>query len=111
VSTMTFAPSRRDLALLRAVAAGRAELVCGCQPDLLIEGRWCCDQPAAHQLAAAGLLSPAIPAPVGSRVPAVLTETGHAVLVESPCRLSAESRPLGSRASRADEPRNGEVRP
>lgn len=34
--------SCRDLALLRAVAAGCCELVCGCHPDLLVDGRWCC---------------------------------------------------------------------
>ena len=31
--------SRRDLALLRATAAGRCELLCGCAPDLLVDGR------------------------------------------------------------------------
>ncbi len=81
MSSMTAVLSRRDLALLRAVAAGRAELVCGCQPDLLIDGRWCCDQSAAHQLAASGLLAPTRPAPAGTRVAAVLTETGKAALL------------------------------
>lgn len=66
--------SRRDLALLRATAAGRCELVCGTHPDLLIDGLWCCDQTAAaHTLAAAGLLTPTVAAPVGARVPAALT--------------------------------------
>jgi len=81
VSTTACALSCRDLALLRAVAAGRAELVCSRLPDLLIDGRWCCDQSAAHQLAASGLLAPAVPAPTGARVPAVLTDTGKAVLL------------------------------
>jgi hypothetical protein len=74
--------SHRDRALLRAAAAGRCELVCGCRPALLIDGRWCCDQGAAHQLAAAGLLAPSRSAPVGTRVPAELTEAGRAVLAE-----------------------------
>ena len=66
MSTTARALSHRDLALLRATAAGRCELICGCQPDLLIEGRWCCDQTAAHQLAAAGLLGPGVSAPTGA---------------------------------------------
>ena len=72
--------SRRDLALLRATAAGRCELVCGCEPDLLVDGRWCCDQSAAHALAAAGLLAPATQALPGTRVPAALTANGRAAL-------------------------------
>lgn len=80
MSTMAPALSHRDRALLRAVDAGRAELLCGGHPDLLIDGRWCCDQWTAHQLAAAGLLAPATPAALGTRVPAVLTATGRAAL-------------------------------
>ena len=80
MSTTARALSHRDLALLRATAAGRCELICGCQPDLLIEGRWCCDQTVAHQLAAAGLLGPGVSAPTGVRVPAVLTDIGRTVL-------------------------------
>lgn len=72
--------SRRDLALLRATAAGRCELVCGCHPDLLVDGRWCCDQAAAHTLAGAGLLVPAVAAPPGARVLAALTQAGRAAL-------------------------------
>jgi len=62
------------------VAAGRCELICGCQPDLLIDGRWCY-QNAAHQLAAAGLLGPGVSAPTGALAPAVLTESGRALLL------------------------------
>ncbi len=41
----------RDRAILRAVARGDAELACGAEPDLFLDGRCCCDQLAA----AAGL--------------------------------------------------------
>jgi hypothetical protein len=40
----------RDRAILRAVAGGGAELVFGAEPDLIIDGRCCCDQSAAHRL-------------------------------------------------------------
>jgi hypothetical protein len=36
--------TRRDRAILRAVAGGHAELVFGSEPDLIIDGRCCCDQ-------------------------------------------------------------------
>ena len=73
VSTLT----GRDRAILRAVAAGTAELVCGSEPDLFLEGRCCCDQVAAHRLAHAGLIVAAVPARVGQRVAAVLTVAGR----------------------------------
>jgi hypothetical protein len=41
--------SGRDRAILRAVAAGNAELAWGAEPDLLLDGRFCCDQSAAHR--------------------------------------------------------------
>jgi hypothetical protein len=48
--------SRRDVAVLRAVAAGRCELVeCG-GPVLTVDGRCFCDQLAAPRLAGAGLI-------------------------------------------------------
>jgi hypothetical protein len=77
--------TRRDRAILRAVADGRAELVHGAEPDLLLDGRCCCDQIAAHRLAHAGLIAPAAPVPgvlagVGQRVPARLTPAGAAQL-------------------------------
>ena len=55
--------SARDRAILRAVAVGRAELVCGCVPHLLVDGLHVCDQDT-HALA--GLIAPAIPGRVGS---------------------------------------------
>lgn len=70
----------RKLAILRAVAAGRAELSVSCEPDLYIEGLCCCDQYTAHQLARAGLLRPSVPGALGQRVRAELTPAGHAVL-------------------------------
>ena len=81
----TTAPSataltRRDRAILKAVADGRAELVYGAEPDLLLDGRCCCDQMAAHRLAHAGLIAPLAIAPVGQRVPARLTAAGTAQL-------------------------------
>ena len=72
--------SRRDRAILRAVAGGRAELVFGTEPDLIIDGRCCCDQTAAHRLAHAGLIAPIGIAVVGERVPAGLTPAGTARL-------------------------------
>jgi hypothetical protein len=72
--------TRRDRAILRAVADGRAELVYGAEPDLLLDGRCCCDQVAAHRLARAGLIAPLVVAGVGQRVPARLTPAGSAQL-------------------------------
>jgi hypothetical protein len=80
-ATALTALTRRD----RAVANGRAELVYGAEPDLLLDGRCCCDQVAAHRLARAGLIAPAelvpgVLAGVGQRVPARLTAAGTAQL-------------------------------
>ncbi len=69
--------SRRDLALLRAVQVGRAELVCGRQPHLLVDGLHVCDQDTA---ALTGLIAPAIPGRVGMRVLAQLTDAGQRAL-------------------------------
>jgi len=66
----------RDRAILRAVATGAAELTGGAEPDLLIEGRYCCDQEAAHRLARAGLIAPAAACAHGRRVAAVVTAAG-----------------------------------
>ena len=72
--------NRRALAMLRAVSDGRAELVCSCEPDLLIDGLGCCDQYEAHRLAGAGLIRPVIAGEVGQRVRAELTGAGREVL-------------------------------
>jgi hypothetical protein len=66
----------RDRAILRAVATGAAELTGGAEPDLLIEGRYCCDQDAAHRLARAGLIAPAAACAPGQRAAAVVTTAG-----------------------------------
>ena len=79
-STSTATLTGRDRAILRAVAAGGAELLIGAEPDLLLDGRCCCDQVAAHRLAHAGLIAPTLTAGVGHRVPACLTLAGAARL-------------------------------
>jgi hypothetical protein len=70
----------RELALLRAVAAGRAELTVSSEPDLTIDGLNCCDQTTAHSLSHAGLICPGRVATLGTRVPAALTSAGIALL-------------------------------
>lgn len=66
--------------MLRAVAAGRAEIAWSCEPDLYVDGLVCCDQYTAHLLAHRGLVVPARPAAVGQRVRARLTPAGEAAL-------------------------------
>lgn len=46
--------SHRTLAILRAVADGRAELTLSCERNLRIDGLLCCDQETAHDLAHRG---------------------------------------------------------
>ncbi|MHA6795628.1 hypothetical protein ACVGVM_19235 [Pseudonocardia bannensis] len=69
----------RHLAMLRAVAAGRGEALCGCEPDLLIDGRFC-DHLATHELFHAGLIITAEPGPIGRRVAADITDIGRQAL-------------------------------
>ncbi|TQM15685.1 hypothetical protein [Pseudonocardia kunmingensis] len=71
----------RDRSILRAVVSGRAELVWGSEPDLYLDGRFCCDQSAVHRLVRAGLIAPASEASVGERLPAVVTTAGRLELV------------------------------
>ena len=71
----------RDRSILRAVVSGRAEIVWGSEPDLYLDGRFCCDQSAAHRLVRAGLIAPASDAAVGERLPAVVTTAGRLELV------------------------------
>jgi hypothetical protein len=73
--------SVRDRAILRAVAHGRAELVWGSEPDLYLDGRFCCDQNAVHRLVRAGLIAPEVEGGVGQRLPAVITTAGRLELV------------------------------
>jgi hypothetical protein len=67
----------RDRAILRAVAGGGAELTGGAEPDLFLDGRCCADQPAAHRLARAGLITRVGSGAPGSRVAARLTRVGR----------------------------------
>lgn len=69
--------SFRALAVLRAVAAGRAQLTASREPDLYIDGLAFSDQYTAHSLAHFGLIRIARPAAVGKRVPAILTPAGR----------------------------------
>lgn len=70
--------SHRAVAMLRAVAQGRAVMSASCEPDLFIDGVPCCDQMAAHALAHGGYIRPDGD---GDRlVPAVLTDAGRAAL-------------------------------
>lgn len=74
----------RALAMLRAVAAGRAEMSCSVEPDLFVDGLACCDQATAHALAHQHLIAPARPGIVGRRVPVRLTEAGCHLVARSP---------------------------
>ncbi len=72
----------RDRALLRAVAAGRCDIVPTGVPDLRVDGRWFCDQPRAHALLAAGLLARATTGDRGAPASALLTRAGRAALAD-----------------------------
>lgn len=78
MSTLTL--SRRDRALLIAADQGRCELVPRGVPDLRVDGRWFCDQPRAHALVAAGLLTRAGAGRRGDATAAQLTDAGRAAL-------------------------------
>lgn len=72
--------SARDRAILRAVGTGTAELVWSAEPDLYLDGRFCCDQAAVHRLVRAGLIAPAVGAALlgaaAGRVQARVTAAG-----------------------------------
>ncbi|GAA3578364.1 hypothetical protein GCM10022222_73930 [Amycolatopsis ultiminotia] len=70
----------RALAMLRAVAAGRAELTCSREPDLRVDGLPCCDQATAHALARAGLIRPRETVAAGVWTHAELTDDGRLAL-------------------------------
>jgi hypothetical protein len=71
--------SRRDLAVLRAVAAGRCQMSGASGGSLTVDGLCCCDQFAAPRLTGAGLIAAAGPQPG----PARLTASGRAALLEA----------------------------
>jgi hypothetical protein len=75
--TTTSTLSGRDRSILRAVAAGGAEITLGAEPDLFFDGLCCCDQSAAHYLVRAGLIGSATLGLIGQRVAAVLTPAGR----------------------------------
>ncbi|MBO0848922.1 MAG: hypothetical protein J2P20_05650 [Pseudonocardia sp.] len=77
VSRLRPALTRRDRALLAAVAAGRCHLSPGPLPSLLIDRRGACDQLAAYQLLASGLIRPGAGRD-GELVAAELTPAGEA---------------------------------
>jgi hypothetical protein len=66
--------------MLRAVAAGRAQVTCSCEPDLFIDGVSCGDQFTAHMLSHEGFLQAEGSALPGELVPARLTASGAALL-------------------------------
>lgn len=72
--------NNRERATLRAVALGRAEISCSCEPDLFVDGLACCDQFTAHRLARLALVAPLRSGRLGERVPATLTDTARAAL-------------------------------
>jgi|tagenome__1003787_1003787.scaffolds.fasta_scaffold20679878_2 hypothetical protein len=80
IMTSTNNLSGRDRAILRAVAAGGAELCLSTEPDLFLDGRCCCDQSAARHLVRAGLIAAATLKLVGERVAAALTPAGRQAL-------------------------------
>ncbi|MFF5987561.1 hypothetical protein [Prauserella flavalba] len=72
--------SVRAMAMLRAIAAGRAEMACSSEPDLFFDGLASCDQSTAHLLSHYGLIRPARPGLLGQRVPVQLTDAARSLL-------------------------------
>ena len=69
----------RHRSMLRAIAAGRGQVVVNRRASLTVDGLWC-DFAATNDLFDNGLVQPAWPASSGSTAPAVLTRTGAEVL-------------------------------
>lgn len=65
--------------MLKAIAEGRGELLCGRIPSLTVDGRWC-DFTATYELFTSGLFCAASQAASGALAPAVLTASGTRVL-------------------------------
>ncbi|MFC0543276.1 hypothetical protein [Kutzneria chonburiensis] len=78
---MTTPLPHRAIAILRAVAAGRAELTDSREPDLRVDGLPCCDQAMAHDLVHAGLVVAA--RSTSTWMPARLTPSGERALAEA----------------------------
>jgi hypothetical protein len=87
MKTATATLSKRDRAVLRAIAAGRCQVSGGCGMTLLVDGLCCADQFAGARLIGARLIA----APGSAGGPARLTPTAVALLA-APDR-SAASQP------------------
>lgn len=72
--------SHRAIAMLRATAAGRAELTCSCEPDLRVDSLPCCDQVTARFLFHSGLVQRAAGGTTGQWMTARLTPAGENAL-------------------------------
>ncbi len=72
--------SGRAKAVLRAVAAGRAQVTGGREPDLYIDGLPCCDQAVPRDLVRAGLLRARRAVGFDERTEAELTDAGRAAI-------------------------------
>jgi len=98
-SAVNKALTTRHLAMLRAVADGRAELTSSSIPDLYVDGRCCTDHAASALLIAAGLIDRADACdretPAAGRVPARVTLAGAALLAE----LAAKGATAGRNAA------------
>lgn len=81
VSTEAEELSRRDRALLHAVAEHRCEIQHGSESVLFVDGRVCCDAAAGRRLIRAGLLEQ--PGLGAGRWPARLTKAGEAELART----------------------------
>ncbi|MFF4594111.1 hypothetical protein [Amycolatopsis sp. NPDC001319] len=75
--------NHRERATLRAVASGRAEISCSCEPDLFVDGLSCCDQATTRRLVRRGFIEAAAEGPCGELVLAVLTAAGMVALNEA----------------------------
>jgi hypothetical protein len=78
---MTTPLPHRAIAMLRAVAAGHAELTDSSEPDLRFDGLPCCDQAMAHDLVHAGLV--VATGPRNPWMPAKLTPSGERALADA----------------------------
>lgn len=98
-SVTNMALTTRHLAMLRAVASGRAELTCSRIPDLYVDGRCCTDHAASALLITTGLIDHASDygrgSPATGRVPARVTPAGAALLAE----LAAQADIAGENAA------------
>ena len=76
----------RHVAMLRAVAAGRAEVTWSRVPDLYVDGRCCTDHAASALLVRAGLITAGDPPRTCSdrRAAARLTDAGRVLLAAAP---------------------------